>query len=48
VTAFGLVVALAPERLAYYPYPTASWPGVDLPLLAAIALLSAPAWFTPA
>ncbi len=48
MAAFGLVVALAPERLAYYPYPTASWPAVDLPLLAAIALLSAPAWFTSA
>lgn len=48
LAAFAFVAALAPERLGYYPYPTASWPTVDLPLLTAIAILSIPAWFRPA
>lgn len=47
LVAFAFVAALTPESLAYYPYPTAYWPAVDMPLLAAISLLSMPAWFKP-
>lgn len=41
-TIFGLLTALAPSVLVYYPYPNVSWPPIHVPLLGALLLLAAP------
>jgi hypothetical protein len=37
-----LTALLAPKLLSYYPYPQASWPGLDWPLAMILALMAMP------
>jgi energy-coupling factor transport system permease protein len=39
---FLLTALLAPGLLAYYPYPAASWPGIQWPLALALTLAAVP------